>query len=251
MKTLSAFVFPVLLILVGATLLIVGAGQGQNMWVILGALLALIVGVIAVLMQLGIVTRTVGLAIGIGCAIGALGLTWRNYRSIAEVLEFTREKKRVDSLVIQGLKDIRTVELAYKQTNGGFTGDLRVLQGFLKEGRMSVVKAIGQKPDTLTEEEALALKLIVRDTVLISPLDTLFRTPRSMEGRRYAFDPDAFINSPVSGKPYILRAGVISSSGRNVPVFVAKDPTPMVPGGDTLMVGNLEKASTAGSWSGE
>ena len=36
----------------------------------------------------------------------------------------------------------------------------------------------------------------------------------------------------------------------HVPVFLAKDPTPMV-AGDTLMVGNMEKQSTAGNWTGE
>ena len=54
----------------------------------------------------------------------------------------------------------------------------------------------------------------------------------------------------MSQQPFLLKAGSISSSNRNVPVFIAKDPTPLVEG-DTLMVGNMEKPSTAGNWSGE
>ncbi len=73
---------------------------------------------------------------------------------------------------------------------------------------------------------------------------------RAQEGRAYPFDVNTFGLSPVSKQPYLLQAGSISSSNRNVPVFLAKDPTPLV-AGDTLMVGNMEKQSTAGNWSGE
>ena len=129
-------------------------------------------------------------------------------------------------------------------------GNIEVLRGFVTSGQIPMVRSVGQVPDTLTEIEALELKLIVRDTLMAPALDSLFRTARAQEGRVYPFDPSTFGMSPVSKKPFLLKAGSISSSNRNVPVFIAKDPTPLVVG-DTLMVGNMEKPSTAGNWSGE
>ncbi len=250
MKTLTSYLFPVALIVIGGVLLIMGAQQGQNMWVLLGAGLALIAGIAALLIQMGILNRKAGAMVGILFAVVAVFLTYRNYRSVAEVQEFTERKRQNDRKVIQGLKDIRTAQLGYKQATGGFTESLDVLRDFVKGGTIPIVRAIGQVPDTLSEKEAFELGIIVRDTIQAPVLDSLFMTASALVGRTHPFDPDKFTLSPTSGKPFLLAAGNITSSGHNVPVFLAKDPTPMVVG-DTLMVGNMEKASTAGNWSGE
>ncbi|MCB9169808.1 MAG: hypothetical protein H6597_07270 [Flavobacteriales bacterium] len=250
MKNLSSYIFPGLLILAGGILLIMGAREGQNTWVLLGSALALVVGVIMLLLQMGMITRRMSVIIGLLSVAGALFLGFRDYRSVKGVLEFEARKKANDTRVIQGLKDIRTAEVGYKQATGGFTGDLSVLREFVKNGSIPMIRAIGQKPDTLTVEEAIDLGIIVRDTIQAPALDSLFMTKAARADRAYAFDPNSFTNSPTSNKPFLLKAGVINSSGRNVPVFQAKDPAPMV-AGDTLIVGSMEKASTSGNWSGE
>lgn len=250
MKTLSGYIFPVVLIILGAALLIVGGMQGQNVWVMLGAALALVAGLVSLLLQLGIISRQAGFLLGLVFAVGSVFLVYRNYRSIAEVQEFNLVKSANDSKVVQGLKDLRTAQLGFRQAYGAFTGDLNTLGEFVKGGSIVMIRAVGQVPDTLTEAEALELGIIERDTINAPALDSLFLSPRALEGRVYPFDASKFTASPTTGKPWLVRAGVISSSGRNVPVFLAKDPTPMV-AGDTLLVGNMEKASTAGNWSGE
>ena len=238
------------LTLLGGALLVVGGMQGQNMWVMLGSGLILLIGVISLLLQSGIINRKVGLLLGAVFGLLALVLAYRNYRSVKEVLEFTAQKRVNDSQVIQALKDIRTAQVGYRQANGVYTGNMEVLRGFVKSGRIPMVRSVGQVPDTLTEAAALELKLIVRDTLLASAMDSLFLAPRVQEGRVYPFDANTFGLSPVTKQPFLLKAGAISSSNRTVPVFIAKDPTPLV-AGDTLMVGNMEKQSTAGNWSGE
>jgi hypothetical protein len=250
MKNLLTYLFPVALILIGGLLLIVGGMQGQNTWVLLGSGLTLFTGIIALLLQLGKITRSMGLILGVVSLLLALFLGYRDYRSVAEVLENEVRQKKNDSQVIQALKDLRTAELGYRQATGGFTGNLDVLKDFVKNGSIPMVRAIGQIPDTLSEKEALELKIIVRDTIMAPALDSLFRTSSAMEGRVFPFDPEKFTLSPTSGKPFLLKAGAISSSGRNVPVFLAKDPAPY-PGTDTLSVGNMEKATTSGNWKGE
>lgn len=251
MKTATNYIFPIALIVIGGALLILGAQQGQNTWVMLGAALALLAGAVSLLLQLGIITKSMGTIIGIVFGLGAVFLAYRNYRSIAEVIEFNEQKRENDRLVIQGLKDIRTAQAGYKQSNGTYTGDLNELRNFVKNGRITMVRAIGQVPDTLNEKEALQLGIIVRDTILAPALDSLFLTKRALDSRVYDFNPDNFIYSPVKkDRMFLLQAGSITSSGRNVPVFLAKDPAPMVVG-DTLMVGSMEKANTAGNWAGE
>lgn len=250
MKNLASYIFPVLLIIVGGALLIVGAMQGQNSWVLLGAGLALLAGIVSLLLQMGLIGRQAGMIIGIVFAAIAIGLAYRNYRSVQEVIEFNERKYQSDRRLIQALKDIRTAEIGFKEANGAYSGSLQALQEFVRNGTIPMVKAIGQVPDTLTEQEALDLKIIVRDTILAPAMDSLFLSPRAVADRLYPFDVNTFINSPVSDKPFILKSGMINSSGRNMSVFQAKDPYPMVKG-DTLFVGNLEKASTAGNWTGE
>jgi hypothetical protein len=249
MKTTS-YIFPTVLILIGGGLLVLGAMQGQNIWVMLGAGLALVAGLVSLLLIMGIISRSIGLGIGVVFALGAVFLAYRNYRSIAEVMEMTERKRQNDRLVIQGLKDLREAQIGFKLAHGSYTNDLGTLRDFVRSGTIPMIRAIGQVPDTLTEKEALEMGIIVRDTIQAPALDSLFMKRKALEGRVYAFNPDNFINQPVTGQPFILRAGMIQSSGRNVPVFLVKDPTPLV-AGDTLMVGNLEKQSVAGNWTGE
>ena len=250
MKNLASYIFPVLLIVVGGALLIIGAMQGQNGMVLLGAGLALLAGIISLLLQMGIIGRQVGMLIGIVFALVAVGLAYLNYRSVEKVIEFNERKLQSDRKLIQALKDMRTAEIGFKQANGAYSGNLQALQEFVRSGTIPMVKAIGQVPDTLTEQEALDLKIIVRDTIMAPALDSLFLAPRMVGERLYPFDVNTFTNSPVSNKPFILKSGMVNSSGRNMSVFQVKDPHPMVKG-DTLFVGNLEKVSTAGNWTGE
>lgn len=250
MKSIASYIFPVFLVLLGGTLLVYGAIDGQNSWVLLGSFLALLTGAIALLLQMGVLGTKAGMAIGILCAALAVFLTYRNYRSIAEELEFQERKAYYDSMVVQGLKDMREAQKGYRTATGVYTGSLEVLREFVKHGTIPMVRAIGQVPDTLTELQALELKIIVRDTIQAPALDSLFRTAKAKEGRRFPFNPDSLTFSPISKKPFLLQAGSISSSGRNAPVFLVKDPAPMV-AGDTLMVGSMEKASTTGNWKGD
>lgn len=247
MKGIGGYVFPAALIVLGAGVFFFGAATNQNIWVKLGSFLVLATGAVTLLLQLGVLGRKGGIAIGAVFAALAVFLGYRNYRSVEDVLEFRRQKEAYDNQIKQALIDIREAQKAYRRANGVYTGNLEVLHEFVRSGTFPMVRAIGQVPDTLTEQQALELKLIVRDTIQVSALDSTFRTKRALEGRRYPFDPERFIYSPVTGKPFLLQAGVINSSGRNVPVMVCKDPTPMVPG-DTLMVGSMERQTLDGNW---
>jgi len=247
MKSIGGYVFPVFLILVGGIVFLLGVIDGQNAWVKLGAFLTLLTGAMALLMQLGVISRKAGTIVGLLCAAAALFLAFRNYRSVAGEIEARERKLRYDRETIQALSDIREAQRKYKLASGAYTGSLEVLRSFVKEGTYPLIRAIGQVPDTLTEQQALELKLIVRDTIQVSVLDSTFRTAKALEGRVYPFNPDSFIYAPVSRKLFLMRAGMMAVSGRNAPVLICKDPDPLVKG-DTLQFGSMEKPTDNGNW---
>lgn len=80
MKRLFFNVLAVFLMLAGGTLLVVGIMDGQGPLMLLGAGLAFLAGLIAMLMQLGYFSQRVGNMLGILFAISALALAYRSYR---------------------------------------------------------------------------------------------------------------------------------------------------------------------------
>ena len=128
---------------------------------------------------------------------------------------------------MQALKDVRAAQIAFEQAHGEYSANVQELREFVRTGEMPVVRAIGQKPDTLSEEEAIELGIIVRDTFTVAVLDTLFLNyANATDERVFKFDLDRFGISPGSGKPFIMRKGRVNAGGRDMPVFLVKDRSP-------------------------
>lgn len=161
------------------------------------------------------------------------------FESIAKPIRFEKEKKFRYSHIIERLKDIRTAQFAYKEVYGKYTGNFDTLINFLKYDSMPVVRAIGNVPDTLTEAKALELGLIIRDTIKIHLLDTLF-------GRNYALDSLKFV--PFTNAQFKIQSGEIETgSNVKVKVFEVTDSKPFDPS-HILKVGSMTEAITTGNW---
>ena len=80
MKKLFFDLMAVFLILAGGTLLVIGAMEGQDLRMMMGAALALLAGLVALLMQYGYFSQRVGTILGILFAVSALFLAYRNYK---------------------------------------------------------------------------------------------------------------------------------------------------------------------------
>lgn len=80
MKKLFFHLTAVFLMLAGAILLVIGAMEGQGIHMMLGAGLALLAGVVALLMQFGLFSNRTGTVLGIAFAIASLFLAYLNYR---------------------------------------------------------------------------------------------------------------------------------------------------------------------------
>lgn len=172
--------------------------------------------------------------------IAVLVLGYFLYESIAEPIRFEKEKTKRYAKVIDRLKDIRTAQIAFKDVYGRYTGDFDTLISFLKNDSLPVVRAIGNVPDTMTEKQALELKLIIRDTIRIPVLDTLF-------GSKYPVDSIRIV--PFTNTPFKMKAGEIETGSKVVvKVFEAVDAAPFDPA-KVLQVGSVTEANNnAGNW---
>ncbi|MBL0126799.1 MAG: hypothetical protein IPP83_04940 [Flavobacteriales bacterium] len=80
---IRSFILPILLIILGTVLLLLGIIMKQGAWVALGASLTMITGVIAIFLKLGVIERKVGFTIGLACTAVAILLAFRNHYQVS------------------------------------------------------------------------------------------------------------------------------------------------------------------------
>ena len=185
-----------------------------------------------------------GLKIGLEIALAALIclLAWVIVKSVQKPVKFNNELKARSEVGIQRLKDIRTLQVAFKSVNGRFSPSVDSLKMFYETGKMDIVMQIGSnddsvavanteaikkankklKPQELTAkmmEAYLAGTKVVFSTVTEIPVkDTLFRS-------RPDFCVDSLFYIPFSGKQLTEMESTIKIvSGVQVPLFEARMP---------------------------
>ena len=158
-------------------------------------------------------------------------LSFLIFRSISEPIKFNKEKDHRYDLVIKRLKDIRTAELAYKSENGSYTGNFDTLIYFVKNGRFSLIKQIGNVEDSAA--------VIIRDTIYVQVKDSLFPG-------NYPVDSLPFVPFG-NGAKFKLQAGEIEKGKVKVKVFEAEDTAPFDKN-EVLKVGSMTEPSNAGNW---
>jgi len=158
-------------------------------------------------------------------------------QSVKEPITFQKEKDKRYAETIQKLKDIRTAEGAYKEVNGDYTASFDTLIDFVKTGQIAVIRKIGEIPEELlgqiTEKEAIAKGMIIRDTTKIAVLDTLF--PKNYKIDSLRFIPYA------GGREFTLKKGIIETASKlKVKVFEASAPSKYILSGlDEQQIINL------------
>ena len=128
------------------------------------------------------------------------------YQSVMEPVEFNREKKAREIVVISKLKDIRASQMIYKRVNGSYSSSFDSLIAFCDTTEIPVVKMIPDPEDTTFTKT-------INDTVgYIKVSDTLFKD------RDYSLEQLAMI--PFSeGELFIMDADTIERGGVEVHVF--------------------------------
>ena len=159
--------------------------------------------------------------IQIALIILAVVLTFLIYKSVERPIEFEKAKDGRYDATIERLKDIRKAQIAFRNVNGNFTGSWDTLINFVKNDSLPLVRKIGMLTDSMIDagwDEDMAIKKgkIIRDTIRVSVLDTLF-------GANYVIDDIKRVPVMDTVAEFHLGATVITTgSGIKVPVFEAK-----------------------------
>jgi hypothetical protein len=170
------------------------------------------------------------------------GIAWALIASIQKPVKFNEEVKAREKVGIQRLKDIRTLQEAFKSATGRFSPTVDSLKLFYEKGQMNIVMQIGSnddslavvnteaikkankrlKPDQITaklQEAYEAGQKVVFSTITKIPVkDTLFT-------HRPDFVVDSLKYIPFSGGQEVEMESTIKKvSGVQVPLFEARMP---------------------------
>jgi hypothetical protein len=147
------------------------------------------------------------------------GLGYLVYDSLMQPIRFNQEQSTRQTAVVNRLKMIRDVQVAYKTIYEKYTGSFDTLITFAKEGNLKLVKSEGSLTDSMLQAgitEAMAVKqgIIKRDTVLVAVKDSICKN----------FNPDSLCYVPyTNGAKFKMGASSITtSSGLVIPVFEAR-----------------------------
>ena len=187
-------------------------------------------------------------------------LAWLVYRSPISLKEFQEETNYRKSAVIQDLKDIRTAQIAFKDKYRVYAGDFNSLLSFVKNDSLAVVKAIGETPDSLTEDQALLAGIISRDTIFVSVYQTIYNKDYlDTRDSRFPFDLEMLSMVPFSDETFSIESGNIEKGKVVVQVFEVSTTFGTFLNGldatnkgidldNTLRVGSMSDASINGNW---
>ncbi len=185
-----------------------------------------------------------GLKIGLEILLAAVIclLVWLTVKSVQKPVEFNKAVAARSQVGIQRLKDIRTLQVAFKSVYGRFSPTVDSLKMFYENGKMDIIMQIGSnddslavantdaikkanrklKPEQITEKlkEAYAAgQKVVFSTVTQIPVrDTLFHN-------RPDFNIDSLAFIPFSGGMRTeMESAIKTVSGVQVPLFEARMP---------------------------
>jgi len=166
-------------------------------------------------------------------------LTWLIVRSIMKPVEFNKQKAFRESVAIQRMKDIRTLQVAFKSVNGRFTSTIDSLKNFYENGEMVIVMQVGSMDDSLavahTEKIKKGNKKITGadllklyqagDKNLVFSVESKIAVKDTVFASRKDFCIDSLATIPFSGgQPVEMEAVSRQVSGVQVPLFEARMP---------------------------
>ena len=185
------------------------------------------------------------------------------YNSVDSEVEFNKEAKVRISENVQKLKDLRQVQTKYKQAKGTFADNFEELTHYLENDSISIVKAIGETPDTLTDVQALELGIISRDTAYVLAKETVFdEAYLDSRNENFPLDIANLTTIPYSNEVYSIDAGQVEKGKVIVQVFeISTNYGTVFTGLDAenksyeldalLKVGSMDEASLNGNWKSE
>ena len=188
------------------------------------------------------------------------------YDSITSEVEFNKQAKERIAENVQKLKDLRTLQIAYKKENDVFADNFNSLLDFLENDSTTIIKSVGETPDSLvngkqiTDAQALGMGLISRDTLYVSAKESIFdENYIKSRDNKYPFNINTISIIPFTEQQYNIDANVIEKGKVNVQVFEISAAFKHVFNGldaknkkydlnSLLKVGSMTEASLNGNW---
>lgn len=167
-----------------------------------------------------------------------VGLVYAIYSSIMEPVNFEKQRTYRESVAIQRLKDIRTLQVAFMAEKGHYAATVDSLKSFYENEDMVVTLSIGSPDDSAavahTEElrkanrritnEQLYERYLAGDRNLVFSIDNKIPVRDTLFKGRTDFSIDSLKYIPFSGDTLIIASTVKTVSGVPVPLFEAKMP---------------------------
>ena len=177
-----------------------------------------------------------------------IGLAFLLYRSINEPVKFNKERDIREKLCIERLKDIRTLQVTFKDTYGHYAPVMDSLIDFYNNGKITIMQQIGSEDDSVAVLHTEAVKktfrnlkgdqmmqklyelyqngdehLIIRIPQETNVKDTLFRSRPDFKVAELRYIP---FSEDENGKrdTVIMKSIVKQVSGVDVPLFEAQMP---------------------------
>lgn len=167
------------------------------------------------------------------------GLVYAIYNSVMQPVKFNKEKDYREEVAIQRLKDIRTLQVAFKSVYNRFSPTVDSLKDFYLNGQMSVIMQIGSNDDSTAVSHTEALKKANKkltaadlyalyqqgDKNLVFKVESKIPVKDTLFSSRTDFNIDSLAFIPFSGKAPVEMESVIKTvSGVPVPLFEARMP---------------------------
>ena len=183
--------------------------------------------------------------IAIECALAALIvlLAWLTVKSVQKPVKFNKEVAARSQVAIQRLKDIRTLQVAFKSETGRFSPTMDSLKMFYESGKMAIVMQIGSMDDSVavanteaikkaagkkaTKEQILNLlqEAYKKGTPVVYSVTSQVPVKDTLFNNRPDFNIDSLAYIPFSGgQKTEMESTIKLVSGVNVPLFEARMP---------------------------
>ncbi|MBO4654570.1 MAG: hypothetical protein J5644_03395 [Bacteroidales bacterium] len=155
-------------------------------------------------------------------------------RSIMRPEKFRNVYNERCEMIKEKLITIRDVQAVYKNENKKYFADADSLADFAANGKVSIIKNVGEIPEGMNEKDALKAGLLRKETVEISAMEKVMETdatrkPENFSNLQYVLGHD--------GPKFNIQTGSIASKTYEIPVYMI-----VVPLDDILM--DMDKAIT-------
>lgn len=180
--------------------------------------------------------------------VAAVGLAYRLYKGVDDVVEEEKRIALIEAATIEKLQMLRDAELAFQASNGKYADNWNDLKNFIQTGKIWIVQRTETTKLLSYGQEEISVSFDTLGSVLV--IDSLFN-----ERKFPNFNLEIMATVPASGgKQFEFFADKIERNSYQIDVFEIRDPAPVNPARKlnnnekALKVGSRTDASTEGNW---